>query len=144
MQRFSQRLEDLLDREGWTRTKLAELCGVDLSNVARWRSGKALPKRHVLDKLIRVVNEHDASDLLTAWILDSLPDGADGFITVRPRQLSSKVAERPESDNWPEGISVATRRKFVDFARLAMSNGDVMEIVDVLHAAAMRMKKGKG
>ncbi len=35
---------------------------------------------------------------------------------------------------------VATPRpKFADVSRLAMRNEDVMEIVDVLHVAAMRM-----
>jgi hypothetical protein len=32
-----------------------------------------------------------------------------------------------------------TRPKFVDVSRLAMGNEDVIEIVDVLHVAAIRM-----
>lgn len=41
-------------------------------------------------------------------------------------------------DEWPPELNQASRRKFIDFARLAMSYEDVMKIVDVLHTAAMR------
>lgn len=143
MMRFSQGLEEVLKREKWTRTKLAELCDVDLSNVARWRSGKALPKREALGKLIAVLNKPDAAALLTAWILDSLPERATDFISIRPKEFSSKLEETPLPDAWPAGINATTQQKFLDFAKLAMTNGDVMEIVDVLHTAAMRMNRRK-
>lgn len=41
-------------------------------------------------------------------------------------------------DEWPSELNAASRRKFIDVARLASRHLDVMEIVNVLHAAAMR------
>lgn len=41
------------------------------------------------------------------------------------------------------GLNRASRRKFMDFARVAVDYEDVMKIVDVLHGAAMRMAANK-
>ncbi|MEO8613694.1 MAG: hypothetical protein ABI600_01020 [Luteolibacter sp.] len=57
--------------------------------------------------------------------------------SITPRNRSSKVEETPQ-DDWPAELNRATRRKFVDFSRLATQHPDVMKIVDVLHSAAMR------
>jgi len=137
MMRFSERLKEVLAREGWNQRKLAKLSGVDSSNVSRWQRGVALPDKEALEKLIRVVSDQDAARLLMAWIAESLPARADELITVQPRDLSSKVAE-PEREEWPVELSAKSKRMFVDFAKLAMDNGDVMKVVEVLHKAATR------
>ena len=40
-------------------------------------------------------------------------------------------------DEWPSELNQASRRKFIDFSRLASMHPDVMEIVNVLHTAAV-------
>ncbi len=137
MMRFSERLKEVLAREGWNQKRLAERSGVDSSNVSQWQRGVALPDKEALEKLIRVVSDRDAALLLIAWIAESLPARADELICVEPRDLSSKVAE-PEKVSWPAELSAKSKRMFVDFAHLAMNNRDVMQVVEVLHTAATR------
>ena len=142
MMRFSERLKEVLTREGWNQKKLAKLSGVDSSNVSRWQRGVALPDKEALEKLIRVVSDHDAARLLMAWIAESLPARADELIIVQPRDLNSNVAE-PEKEGWPTELSSESKRMFVDFAKLAMNNRDVMQVVEVLHKAATRKGAAK-
>lgn len=138
MSAFSERLGDLLEKNGWSKTELARRCGTTPGNVSRWHRTNALPDKEALGRLISEVDEKAAGGLLAAWVSDSLPPAAGNFIRIEARHGSSSVAESP-GDDWPPELSARTRRKFCDFARLAMSYPDVMKIVDVLHAAAMRL-----
>lgn len=137
MIRFSQRLQDVLASTGWPQNELARRAGVHAANVSRWVRGKELPARLALGKVIEVLPEDLAPPLIAAWVYDALPPNADRLVAIITKDPSSKVEETPP-DEWPAELNRATRRKFVDFSRLASRNPDVMEIVDVLHGAAMR------
>ena len=141
MIRFSQRLQDVLASTGWSQKELARRAGVSATNVSRWLGCKALPDRQALGKMIEILPEVIVPPLIAAWVYDSLPDNADRLVGIVPRNLSSKVEEAP--DEWPDGLNQTTRRKFIDFARVAMDYEDVMKIVDVLHGAATRMVQKK-
>ena len=141
MIRFSQRLQDVLASTGWPQNELARRAGVSATNVSRWLGCKALPDRQALKKVLDVIPENEAGRLVAAWVYDALPDNADRLVSITPKNPSSKVEETP--DEWPKGLNQASRRKFMDFARVAMDYEDVMKIVDVLHGAAMRMTSKK-
>ncbi len=143
MIRFSQGLQDVLATVKWNQKQLAEQAGVSATNVSRWLGGKALPDRQALGKVIGVLPEGIAPPLVAAWLYDSLPSNADHLVKIAPQNASSKVSETP-SEEWPAGLSRATRRKFIDFSRLATENQDVMDIVNVLHTAALRRTQEKG
>lgn len=137
MIRFSQRLQDVLATTRWTQKDLARHACVSATNVSRWLSCKALPDRNALGKVIEILPEELAPPLIAAWVLDALPANADQMVTIISNSPSSKFKESPP-DDWPPELNTMTRRKFIDFSKLASKNTDVMEIVDVLHAAAMR------
>lgn len=137
MIRFSQRLQDVLASTSWTQKEFASRAGVSAANVSRWLSGKSLPDRQALGKVMAVLPEELAPGLIVAWVYDALPPNADRLVVVGPKNASLKVAELPP-DEWPAELNRATRKKFIDFSRLATEHPDVMNIVDVLHAAAMR------
>jgi transcriptional regulator with XRE-family HTH domain len=137
MIRFSQRLQDVLASTKWSQKDLARQAGVSATNVSRWLSCKALPDRSALGKVIDVLPEDLAPSLIAAWVCDALPPNADRMVSIVSNSPSSKVMELPP-DEWPPELNQASRRKFIDFARLAMNYEDVMKIVDVLHTAAMR------
>ncbi len=141
MIRFSQRLQNVLASSGWSQKELAQRAGVSATNVSRWLGCKALPDRNALGKVVGIIPENEAAWLIAAWVYDALPDHADRWVTVSPKTPSSVVRETP--DEWPKGMNVATRRKFIDFARVAMDYEDVLKIVDVLHTAAMRIRMKK-
>ena len=137
MIRFGQRLHDVLESTGWTQKELAGQAGVHAANVSRWLRGKELPTRLALGKVIGVLPEELAPPLIAAWVYDSLPPNAERMVSIVTKNPSSKVKESPP-DEWPDGMNRASRKKFIDFARIAMNHKDVMDIVNVLHAAAMR------
>ena len=137
MIRFSQRLQDVLASTRWTQKDLARQAGVSATNVSRWLSCKALPDRNALGKVIEIIPKELAPPLITAWIYDALPQNADRLVGIISKDPTSKEIDHPP-DEWPEEMNRASRRKFIDFARLAMNHDDVMKIVDVLHTAAMR------
>jgi transcriptional regulator with XRE-family HTH domain len=146
MIRFSQRLQDVLASTGWPQNELARQAGVHPTNVSRWLRGKELPTRLALGKVIEILPEDLAPPLVAAWVYDALPPNAERMVGIVSKNPSSKVAE-PPPDEWPSELNRATRRKFIDFSRLASKHPDVMEIVNVLHAAAMRAatsEKGGG
>lgn len=137
MIRFSQRLQDVLASTGWPQNELARRAGVSATNVSRWLGCKGLPDRLALGKVIEVLPEELAPPLIAAWVYDALPPNADRLVGIVSKKPSSKLEEAPP-DDWPSELNLASRRKFIDFSRLASKHPDVMEIVDVLHAAAMR------
>lgn len=137
MIRFSQGLQDVLAAVKWNQKQLAETAGVSATNVSRWLGGRALPDRQTLGKMIDVLPEDVAPQLVAAWLYDSLPANADQLVKIVPRDASSMISA-PTAEEWPGGLSRATRKKFIDFSRLATENPDVMEIVNLLHTAAMR------
>ena len=137
MIRFSQCLEDVLSSTGWPQIELARRAKVSATNVSRWLSNKGLPDRQALGRVIEVLPEDLAPALVAAWIYDALPLNAERMVGVVSKKPSSKV-EETAADDWPSELNSATRKKFLDFSRLASKHPDVMEIVNVLHAAAMR------
>ena len=137
MIRFSQRLQEFLASSGWSQSKFAEKVAVSATNVSRWVTCKNLPDREVLGRIIAAVPEERAPDLITAWVYDSLPKNADRMVGIVPKVPTAKVKDAA-ADEWPSQINRATRRKFIDFSKIAAEHPDVMKIVDVLHAAAMR------
>jgi transcriptional regulator with XRE-family HTH domain len=137
MIRFSQRLQDVLASTGWPQNELARRAGVHPANVSRWLRGKEHPTRQALEKMIGILPEALAPELIAAWVYDALPPNAEQLVIIIPKDPSAKVEEVPP-DEWPSELNRTTRRKFIDFSRLASKHPDVMEIVDVLHAAAMR------
>lgn len=142
MIRFSQRLHDVLASTGWTQKEFADRAGVSATNVSRWLGRKALPDRIVLGKIVDVLPVELAPDLVAAWVYDALPANAGRLVDIAPINPKLKVRESP--DEWPPGLDRASRRKFIDFSRLATEHRDVMKIVDVLHAAAMRASSTRG
>jgi transcriptional regulator with XRE-family HTH domain len=143
MIRFSQRLQDVLASSGWTQKEFAARIGVSATNVSRWLGCKALPDQMALQKLVEVLPDEQAPGLIAAWVYDALPPNAGRLVKVEPKNPSSKVQESTK-DDWPPGLDDGSRKKFVDFSRLATSHPDVMKIVDVLHAAAMRAASSEG
>lgn len=143
MIRFSQRLQEVLASARWTQKEFARQAAVSATNVSRWIAARSLPDREVLGRIIEIVPENLAPDLVAAWVSDSLPANAEGMVKIVSKHPTSKVEKRAD-DEWPGDLNPATRRKFVDFSRLAMRHPDVMEIVNVLHAAATRMSAGRG
>jgi len=136
MIRFSQRLQDVLASTGWTQKEFAGRVGVSATNVSRWLGRKALPDRIALGKVVDVLPVELLPELIAAWTYDVLPANAARLVDVAPINPNLIVRESP--DEWPPGLDQASRRKFIDFSQLATSNPDVMDIVDVLHSAAMR------
>lgn len=141
MIRFSQRLKEVLATAGWSQKEFASQAGVSATNVSRWLTGKELPGRPALGKVVDILPEDLAPPLIAAWVYDSLPPNAQRLVGIDPKNPSSKVKETP--DEWPDGLNRTSRRKFIDFARVAMDYEDVMKIVDVIHAATMRMASKK-
>jgi len=146
MIRFSQALQDVLASTRWPQKELARRAGVSATNVSRWLGSKAIPDRQALGKVIGILPDDLGPALVTAWVYDALPPNAERMVDIISKPPSSRIEETPP-DDWPPGLNRTTRRKFIDFSRLASKNRDVMAIVDVLHAAAMRAeapKKGGG
>ena len=143
MIRFSQRLQDVLASTGWPQNELARRAEVSATNVSRWLGSKSLPDRQALGKVIDVLPEDLVPPLVAAWVYDALPPNAERMVDIVSKNPSSKVAES-SPEEWPAELNRATRRKFIDFSRLASKHPDVMEIVNVLHTAAMRAASKRG
>ncbi len=137
MIRFSQRLQDVLASTGWPQNELARRAEVSATNVSRWLGSKSLPDRQALGRVIDVLPEDLVPPLVAAWVYDALPPNAERMVGIVSKSPTSQVEEAPP-DDWPSELNRTTRRKFVDFSRLASKHPDVMEIVNVLHGAAMR------
>jgi transcriptional regulator with XRE-family HTH domain len=142
MIRFSQALQDVLAATRWPQKELARRAGVSATNVSRWLGHKAIPDRQALGKVIGILPEDLAPALVTAWVYDALPPNAERTVEILAKNPSSRIQETPP-DDWPPGLNRTTRRKFIDFSHLASKHPDVMAIVDVLHAAAMRAAASK-
>jgi len=142
MVRFGERLKEVLRRQRWKQVELALQSGVSPGNVSRWCRGETLPDRTAFAKVLGVIPEEEAPPLVAAWIADTLPDEARHLVKVEPKKWSSRLAETA-GDEWPSDVSGEARRKFMDFAKIAMDYPDVMTIVNVLHAAALRLRKSK-
>lgn len=138
---FSQRLQEVIDSMNGKQKALAEKAGVSATNVSRWLKANSLPDREVLGRLVATLPERDGALLAAAWAQDQLPEIARNLVVTMPRDPSAKVKEEP--DDWPKELNQASRRKFVNFARIARDYPDVMKIVDVLHDAAMRLPPRK-
>lgn len=136
MIRFSQCLQHVLASTGWTQKEFAGRVGVSATNVSRWLGRKAVPDRIALGKVVDVLPPGLAPDLISAWVYDVLPPNAGRLVEIGPTNPNCRVQE--PADEWPPGLNHAARRKFIDFSYLATNHPDVMDIVDVLHAAAMR------
>lgn len=136
MIRFSQCLQHVLASTGWTQKEFAGRVGVSATNVSRWLGRKAVPDRIALGKVVDVLPVELAPDLISAWVYDVLPTNAGRLVEIGPTNQKCRVQDLP--DQWPPGLDQAARRKFIDFSHLATNHPDVMDIVDVLHAAAMR------
>lgn len=143
MIRFSQRLQDVLASTGWPQNELARRAEVSATNVSRWLGSKSLPDRQALGKVIDVLPEDLVPPLVAAWVYDALPPNAERMVDIVSKNPSSKVAES-SPEEWPAELNRASRRKFIDFSRLASKHPDVMEIVNVLHTAAMRAAAKRG
>lgn len=142
MIRFSQCLQDVLASTGWKQKEFAGRAGVSATNVSRWLGRKALPDRVALGKVVHALPVELAAGLVAAWVFDSLPENASRLVDVVSIGPNLRFRESP--DEWPTGLNRASRRKFIDFSRLAMKHPDVMTIVDVLHTAAMRVGSDAG
>lgn len=142
MVRFGERLKEVLRRQRWKQVELAHQSGVSPGNVSRWCRGETLPDRAAFAKVLRVVSEEDAPLLVTAWIADTLPEEARHMVKIEPKKMSSRLAETT-NDGWPSELSGDVRRKFIDFAKIATDYPDVMTIVNVVHTAALRLRKRK-
>lgn len=53
---FSKRLDSILIRKGLTKEKFAELIGVDVSTVYRWKNGDNEPNYTYLSRMVRALN----------------------------------------------------------------------------------------
>ncbi len=136
MIRFSQRLKTVLAAVRKNQKEFAEEAGVSATNISRWLRGTALPDKKSLGKMLPLLPLEHASKLVAAWLYDSLPPSADRMVNILPNNQSAKFEEVP--DEWPPGVDRTIRKKFTDFCRLATDHPDVMEIVNILHTAAMR------
>lgn len=143
MNRFSQKLQHVLKTTRWNKKELARQAEVSPSNVSRWEKGSQLPNKAALGKIIDALPEEQAADLVVAWLRDSLPENAANLVGVTSKHPSSIVRDEA-TDPWPEIMGPELRRKFIDFAHLACERDEVMDIVDVLHTAAMRLKSSGG
>ncbi|MES2996668.1 MAG: helix-turn-helix transcriptional regulator [Verrucomicrobiota bacterium] len=143
MPAFSRCLTSILKRQEWKSGKaLAHACGMNPSRISQWKNGKGWPERHALAKLAEVL-PGDAAELIAAWVKDLLPREST-LVSIEPRRESSSVREDEAPYHaWHGNVPKDLRQMFSDFAELAMVNEDVMKIVEVLHAAAMRMRTGK-
>ena len=128
---------------GWPQNELARRAEVSATNVSRWLGSKSLPDRQALGRVIDVLPEDLVPPLVAAWVYDALPPNAERMVGIVSKNPSSKVAESPPEE-WPAELNRATRRKFIDFSRLASKHPDVMKIVNVLHTAAMRAATKRG
>lgn len=142
MIRFSQCLREVIASSCGNQKELAKKAGVSETNVSRWLTGGSHPKSQILGQLILALPEPEGARIAAAWAQDRLPKIAQELVMTVPRNPSSKVMET--SERWPEELNDASRRKFMDFARIAVDYPDVMNIVDVLHGAAMRMASKTG
>jgi transcriptional regulator with XRE-family HTH domain len=142
MVRFGERLKEVLRRQRWKQVELAHQSGVSPGNVSRWCRGETLPDRAAFAKVLGVVPEEDAPLLVAAWVADTLPEEARPMVKIEPKIMSSRLAETT-TDGWPSELSGDARRKFMDFAKIATDYPDVMTIVNVLHTAALRLRKSK-
>ncbi|MFT4176224.1 MAG: helix-turn-helix transcriptional regulator [Luteolibacter sp.] len=138
MSAFSRRFSKVLESRNLKGKELSEALGVSSSQISRWAGGKSLPDRNGLQRLTRELPE-DAADLVAAWVRDHCAPEVTHLISIEPREEGMNLRDEEVSyDAWPRGMSEVTKRKFLDFARLADGNPDVMEIVEILHGAARR------
>lgn len=54
---FSQRLQELRKREGFSQAKLAELVGVSFMTVRRWECGEVIPRLNEIRRLSEVLHQ---------------------------------------------------------------------------------------
>jgi transcriptional regulator with XRE-family HTH domain len=129
-------MRDWLDAKGGSQTDLARLAGVDAANVSRWLRGQSKPDREAVSKLLEILPQREASELVCAWLRDQMPKYAQQLVEVRALPLS--VSEETPVNDFPEGFSVELRKRLIYFGKLAVQNPDIRKILDVCYKAAKR------
>jgi len=129
-------MRDWLDAKGRSQLDLARLANVDAANVSRWLRGQSKPDREAVAKLAEMLPQHDAAELVCAWLRDQMPKYAEQFIEVRA--ILSSTREEPPNHEFPHGISTELRKRLIFFGKLAVQNPEIRKILDVCYKAAKR------
>jgi len=84
MSRFSQALQSIIDTRG-AALRLAERSGIAASILSRLARGTTKqPELATLGQLMPVLSAHERDRLLTAWMLDYMPETLRKHLTVVP------------------------------------------------------------
>lgn len=129
-------MRDWLDAAGSSQLELARLAGVDAANVSRWIRGQSKPDRQAIAKLAETLPQHEAAELVCAWLRDQMPKYAQQLVEVRP--IPTSAQEEPPAVDFPAGTSAELRKRLIFFGKLAVQNPDIRKILDVCYKAAKR------
>lgn len=139
MSRFRTYLSDVLSKNDWTQQHLAGLLDTDQASVSRWISGRSVPDRKSLGALLRVLPQSSRGPLLSAYLMDLVPDGCENAVTVTHNGLS-KGGDLPSGPEFPSHIEPNLKKQLVYFAKLASGSHEVRRLISLLHG--LLTKKG--
>lgn len=80
--RFAAALRDLMDQPGQSLTAIAEAAGIQLSELSRYRSGKAIVSRKSIASIAAALPPEDGVPLVVAYLRDEIPQAYEQYIQV--------------------------------------------------------------
>ena len=125
MSRLSDRLQQVLDQLGSTASALERSAELPAMTIAHMLRG-VHPRSERFSKLLAVIPEPAAHDLLVAYLLDDCPERWVPHVQIRMKGSPNEAAtELPLNGNDTVGRTPATQaRRVLDEMRSAIDSGD--------------------
>lgn len=97
MHRLAIQLKLAIEASGYSRMEICERCDIAPAALSKYLNGKMHPRRNVLTRLSGVIPEDHIGALYIAYLLDSLPDGSEKYVTISENSPSATLKENQAS-----------------------------------------------
>lgn len=95
MNRLAIQLKSAVESSGLTRAQICEQCGLEPAALSKYLAGKMHPRKNVLSRLIKIIPQDLIGQVYAAYIMDSLPEEANAYVSVR----STEKSKLPKKDS---------------------------------------------
>lgn len=82
MHRLATELKSAVEKSGYTRAEICEKCAIEPAALSKYLNGKMHPRKSVLARLVKIVPKSSIGKLYAAYLLDSLPDGSEQYVSI--------------------------------------------------------------
>lgn len=98
MNRLAIQLKTAVEASGLSRTEICERCGIEPAALSKYLNGKIHPRKRVLSRLAQIIPKDLIGQVYAAFILDSLPEGGDQYVSVIERSKGNSKQQKKTGD----------------------------------------------